>query len=180
MEERAAPDGANEVGETPASANADELARVHRFRDDLGMFWRRLRTKRADHKLTPSQLQALGHLRRDGAMTAARLAASEQVTQQSIARTLASLQKESMITLGADPSDARASLVSITDHGLWMLAEDSARRSQWLAELLERECTEHERELLFLAGRILGRLAAPSEPDGARPRTPSPSPDDRQ
>lgn len=138
---------------------------VQALREDLATFWRRLRSKRADHKLTPTQLQALGHLRREGAMTAARLAAFEQVTPQSIARTLVGLEEGGMITRCTDPADGRASLVSITEHGVQMMDEDSAQRSQWLADLLERECTPHERDMLFLAGRILRDLgAAPVQP----------------
>lgn len=132
---------------------------VTAFRDDVAAFHRRLRSKRADHKLTPTQLQALGHLDREGPMTARDLARFEQVTPQSIARTLAILESDDMVLRVPDPADARASVVSLTGHGRRTLAEDRARRSQWLAELLARDCTDAERRLLFEAGRIMRRLA---------------------
>ncbi|MFE3292966.1 MarR family winged helix-turn-helix transcriptional regulator [Rhodococcus sp. NPDC059234] len=128
------------------------------FREDIAAFFRRLRAQRAEHMLTPTQLQALGHLERGGPMTAAALAALEQVTPQSIARTVALLADEGTITRQADPADARASLISLTDHGRHMLLADRERRTRWLADALDAECTEAERELLFIAGRILRRL----------------------
>nr|WP_066905565.1 MarR family transcriptional regulator [Millisia brevis] len=118
-----------------------------------------MRTERVDHMLTPSQLQALGHLRREGAMTAARLAHFEQVTPQSIARTLAMLEEQGMIRRGSDPTDARATRVEITDTGLATLALDAEMRTLWLCELLDERCTAHEREMLFVAAAILRDLS---------------------
>ncbi|NLU82320.1 MarR family transcriptional regulator [Rhodococcus sp. HNM0569] len=136
------------------------------FRDDVSAFFRRLRSERGDHKLTPSQLQALGHLEREGSMSARELAGFEQVTPQSIARTLAILEEGDMVARVPDPSDARASLVSITEYGHEMLEADRALRSAWLAELLETECTPHERDILFLAGRIMRDLGRPERGAG--------------
>jgi DNA-binding MarR family transcriptional regulator len=133
---------------------------VIQLREDIAGFFRRLRSQRAEHMLTPSQLQALGHLERGGPMTAAALAALEQVTPQSISRTVALLEDAGTITRQADPADARASLISLTDHGRHMLQVDHQRRTRWLADALDAECTDAERELLFIAGRILRRLGA--------------------
>lgn len=129
------------------------------LRDDIAAFWRRLRSERADHKVTPSQLQALGHLRRHGPISAARLAHYEQVTPQSIARTISNLESTDLVTRSADPTDARAQLVAITDRGRSLLEQDGERRVELLAELMQSECTPHEREILFLAGRIMRQLA---------------------
>ncbi|TQF74231.1 MarR family transcriptional regulator [Rhodococcus spelaei] len=128
------------------------------LREDIATFFRRLRAQRAEHMLTPSQLQALGHLERGGPMTASTLAALEQVTPQSISRTVALLEDAGTITRQANPADARASLISLTDHGRRMLSTDRERRTRWLADALEADCTEAEREVLFIAGRILRRL----------------------
>lgn len=165
--------GDGTTGSVPGSTGthgADILVspEVLALRDDITTFFRRLRKERADHKLTPSQLQALAHLEREGPMTARVLADFEQVTPQSIARTLALLEDGAMVTRGPDPADARASLVSLTESGRRMLIEDRERRSLWLAEVLENECTEHERELVFLAGRILRDLGASGPASGGR------------
>ncbi|TXG89126.1 MarR family transcriptional regulator [Rhodococcus rhodnii] len=153
-------------GDIPPAVSAE----VSAFRDDVTTFFRRLRSERRDHKLTPTQLQALGHLERHGPMTAIALARREQVTPQSIARTIAHLEGEGMLTRGPDPDDARASLISLTDAGRERVRDDRVLRSRWLADLLERECTPHEREVLFLAGRIMRGLGGDPDPGerGAR------------
>lgn len=146
-----------------------DIERVIELRDNVTAFWRRLRSERADHLITPSQLQALGHLRRHGAMSATRLAHHEQVTPQSIARTIAILQDAGLVTRTPDPHDARAYLIEITEAGQRLLAEDRERRAGLLTELIHAECTAHERDILFVAGRIMGELAeAPRHTLGER------------
>ncbi|MFD6060540.1 hypothetical protein [Rhodococcus wratislaviensis] len=51
--------------------------------------------------------------------------------------------------------------------GVGTLASDRARRREWLAAAIEERCTDVERELLFLAGGLLARLA--EAPGSARP-----------
>lgn len=137
--------------------------RVDRLREDVVLFNRRIRTKRAGHLLTPSQLQALAHLDREGPMSARSLAAFEQVAPQSIARTVSMLEESGMVSRTVDPLDARASIISVTALGLQTLADDRSRRSEWLSAALAAECTDAERELLFIAGRLLRRLAETPE-----------------
>lgn len=132
------------------------------LRENIATFFRRLRSQRNEHMLTPSQLQALGHLERGGPMTAATLAAHEQVTPQSISRTVALLEDSGAIARRTDPADARASLITLTDHGRAVLAADRERRTRWLVDALETECTDAERELLYIAGRVLRRLGTGS------------------
>jgi DNA-binding MarR family transcriptional regulator len=138
--------------------------KVEQLREDVNLFTRRIRTQRAGHLLTPSQLQALAHLDREGPMSARALAGFEQVAPQSIARTVAILEESGMVSRTVDPQDARASIVAITALGLQTLVDDRARRSEWLTAALAAECTDAERDLLFIAGRLLRRLAATPEP----------------
>jgi DNA-binding MarR family transcriptional regulator len=137
--------------------------RVDRLRADVALFNRRIRTKRAGHLLTPTQLQALAHLDHDGPMSARALADLEQVAPQSIARTVAHLEEAGMISRTVDPRDARASVVALTEFGRRTLIEDRTKRSEWLAAALNEECTDAERELLFIAGGLLRRLAEKTE-----------------
>jgi len=139
--------------------------------DDLGAFVRRLRTKRNDHKLTPSQIQTLGHLDRQGPLTAKELAKFERVTPQSIAKTVAALEEQGMVTRSSDPSDGRAVLVTMTELGISTLHEDRKKRTEWLAEVIDTECTEAERDLLLIAGRILRRLGQDASPASASTST---------
>lgn len=116
--------------------------KADRLREDVVMFTRRIRTQRSGHLLTPSQLQALAHLDREGPMSARALADLEQVAPQSIARTVSILEDSGMVSRTVDPQDARASIVAITALGLQTLTADRSRRSEWLSAALATECTE--------------------------------------
>ena len=138
--------------------------KVDQLREDVVLFNRRIRTQRAGHLLTPSQLQALAHLDREGPMSARALADLEQVAPQSIARTVSMLEESGMVSRTVDPQDARASIVAVTAQGLQTLVDDRSRRSEWLTAALAAECTDAERDLLFIAGRLLRRVAGTPEP----------------
>lgn len=133
--------------------------RIDRLRENVVAFNRRIRTNNAGHLMTPTQMQALSHLDRSGPLSARALADLEQIAPQTIARTVCTLESKGMVTRSVDPKDARSQLISITDSGIETLAEDRARRSEWLAVALEERCTDAERELLFIAGGLLARLA---------------------
>ncbi|MEU6646290.1 MarR family transcriptional regulator [Saccharomonospora sp. NPDC046836] len=142
-------------------------ARVDQLRRDLGLFARNIRSHRRSRGLTASQLQVLGHLDIDGAMTARDLSDRERVAPQSVAKTIKALEATGMVSRRPDPDDARAVLIEITDDGRSTLVSDRAARNEWLESALAHHCTEAERELLYIAGRILrelsDRAAAPDD-----------------
>ncbi len=138
-------------------------SRVDQLREDIVRFNRTIRTKSAGgHLLTATQLQALGQIDRDGPMSARALADAEAVAPQTVARTVAALEQQGMVTRSSDPSDGRASLIAITDQGHATLQSDRGNRSEWLATAIETHCTDVERDLLFLAGALLRRLGEDS------------------
>jgi DNA-binding MarR family transcriptional regulator len=59
----------------------------------------------------------LGRIIDTGPTTAAALAPCEQVTQQAIAQSLATLKERGLVEKQADPGDGRKSLVSATAAG---------------------------------------------------------------
>jgi DNA-binding MarR family transcriptional regulator len=77
---------------------------------------------------------------------------------------VAALEEQGMVTRRADPSDGRAVLVTMTELGTSTLHEDRTKRTEWLAEVIDAECTEAERDLLLIAGRILRRLGQGESP----------------
>lgn len=101
-------------------------------------------------------------------MTARALADRERVAPQTVARTVISLEELGMVTRAADPNDARASLISVTEAGRQTLEVDRAKRSRWLAEAVDGKCSPEERDLLFLAGRLLRRIADDDDETGPR------------
>jgi len=104
-------------------------------------------------------------------LTAKELAKFERVTPQSIAKTVAALEEQGMVTRSSDPSDGRAVLVTMTELGISTLHEDRKKRTEWLAEVIDTECTEAERDLLLIAGRILRRLGQDASPASASTST---------
>src|ERR1700726_1653111 len=62
---------------------------------------------------TISQLALLDHLLKQGPSTAASLAAAENVSQQSIAQSVAMLKAAGLITPGPPPTDGRKILIDI-------------------------------------------------------------------
>src|SRR5260370_9263512 len=78
-----------------------------------------------------SQLAVLGRIIDEGPTTAAALAASEHVTQQAIAQSLATLKERGLVEKQADPSDGRKSLVSATTAGRKLREVTSASPDAW-------------------------------------------------
>ena len=126
--------------------------------EDLGVFARRLYSERIGPHLSATHVHALGHLDRHGPMTAKSLAQLERVTPQSVAKAIATLQARGLVTRRSDPSDGRAHLIDLTDAGASALHDDRRLRNRWLTEAIHAECTDAERDLLWIAGRILRRV----------------------
>lgn len=141
--------------------------RIDQLREDIVLFNRVIRSKGGGHLLTPTQLQALAHVDRVGAISARALADLERVTPQTVARTVAFLEDNGLVSRQIDPDDGRAQLISITQAGRDKLDVDRSKRREWLAAAIESDCTDIEQEVLFLAGALLRRLsrsAADREP----------------
>lgn len=133
--------------------------RIDQLREDIVVFNRVMRSKGGGHLLSPTQLQALAHVDRVGPISARTLADLERVTPQTVARTVAFLEGNGLISRQVDPEDGRAQLISITELGRGKLDVDRGKRREWLVTAIESECSDIEQELLFLAGALLRRLS---------------------
>jgi DNA-binding MarR family transcriptional regulator len=120
---------------------------------------RRLRLGRSATGLTALELSALGHLHRRGPLSPGALAALERVQPQSLTRTLTSLEAHGLTRREPDPTDARRSLLVITNAGLTALRAEMDRRDAWLAAAMSVDLTDAEIGLLRLAGELIERLA---------------------
>lgn len=118
---------------------------------------RRLRSERADHALTISQISALATLDRHGPLTPRELADHEKVRPPSMTRTLTGLEERALITRTPHATDGRQHLVSLTAEARALLREDRRRRDAWLAQRLA-ELTPEERDLLRRALPLLDRM----------------------
>jgi DNA-binding MarR family transcriptional regulator len=122
----------------------------------LGHLIRRLRS---EHRFSLSQGSVLGRLDREGPQSTSKLAAAERVRPQSMGQTVAELETQGLVARRPDPADGRSTLIELTEAGRTELHEDRGRREGWLAEAIEENLSDEERETLEEAVRLLGRLA---------------------
>jgi DNA-binding MarR family transcriptional regulator len=122
----------------------------------LGHLIRRLRT---EHRFSLSQGSVLGRLDREGPQNTSKLAELERVRPQSMGQTVAELETQGLIERHPDPADGRSALLELTEAGGTELREDRARREGWLAEAIEENFSDEERETLDEAVRLMARLA---------------------
>jgi DNA-binding MarR family transcriptional regulator len=129
---------------------------AHDLRVAVGRVIRRLR---AEPGPAMPQLAVLGRLDRRGPASVSDLAAAERMRPQSMAQTVRDLETAGLVTRRADPDDGRRALVELTGAGTHALSRSRAHREGWLAETLERDFDQHDRELLRDAVALLERIA---------------------
>jgi DNA-binding MarR family transcriptional regulator len=137
------------------------LREANHVRRSTAALSRRLRAKRAPHGVSGSKLSILGWLARaQRPLTASGLAELERLQPQSLTRIVAELDAGGLIHRWQDETDGRQLLIEITTKGSDLLAEDARRQSRWLAEAMLRKLTLAERDVLFIAARLLDELTA--------------------
>ncbi|MEV6758551.1 MarR family transcriptional regulator [Streptomyces sp. NPDC051214] len=119
-------------------------------------------TRRVKHedRIPHGQVAVLGVLDRDGAMTTSDLATDQRVRPQSMARAVGLLLEQGLLTRTAHPTDGRKTLLGLSDAGRAALEAERGRRAGWLAQAIEAELTDEERELLARSAALMERLAA--------------------
>ncbi|HEY1540678.1 MAG TPA: MarR family winged helix-turn-helix transcriptional regulator [Solirubrobacteraceae bacterium] len=127
------------------------------LRETLGHLVRRLR---AEHGFPLSQGTVLGRLSRCGKQSISDLAVAERVRPQSMAQTVRDLETAGLVVRHPDPDDGRRAFVELTPTGHVTLEADRRAREGWLAQALEHDVSEHEREVLEEAVGLLRRLAS--------------------
>ena len=117
----------------------------------------------AGRDLSLTTASTLATLDRDGPQRLSDLAVREGVTQPSMTALVTRLERDGLATRGADPSDGRAVVVTLTDAGRDVLTARRTRRASRLAELLDH-LEPDERAAVDAAAGALSRLtrAAPS------------------
>lgn len=138
----------------PARASAGEST--------LGREWGRLRRLQLMYQLrasgqpgqSPLELELLRAVTEAGEIRASDLASQLLVTKTSISRYVNAMLKERLLLQRPDPSDGRATLLSVSAGGRRALAQREARRAAMLDELCQ-DWPEHEVATLT---RLLQRL----------------------
>jgi len=140
------------VSSTAFQASLDVRAIITRLR-------RRLLAVSASDDLSSGQASVLARLGRGDASTASALADAEHVRPQSMAVTLASLERAGLITRTPDPGDGRRQIVELTDAGRARFEGARAAREEWLSLALASRYTEEELHRIIEAMRLLERIA---------------------
>ncbi|MFE2416004.1 MarR family winged helix-turn-helix transcriptional regulator [Streptomyces hokutonensis] len=144
---------------TPADISDSAARSARDLRVVFSRLRRRIREVATDEDLTPSQESALTLVGKHGAATASALASAEGVRPQSMAATLAALDRHGLIRRGPDPEDGRRQLVTLTEAGRERIADNRQVREEWLARAFEDRYTERERRTIVDALTLLERLS---------------------
>ncbi|KUJ34903.1 helix-turn-helix domain-containing protein [Streptomyces sp. MI02-2A] len=143
-------------------------ATAQRLSDAMKRLRARLRAESGQHSvgLTLTQLAVLGSVVREGPVTAARLAALEHVSPQSIAQSLAVLKAAGLVHSEPDPQDGRRKLMSADPTATQLIDNLLAGRAAFLTRAIDRVVAVEERQDLEKAIVLLERLAAADLSDG--------------
>ncbi|MFJ2639360.1 MarR family winged helix-turn-helix transcriptional regulator [Streptomyces sp. NPDC087511] len=142
---------------------------AQRLSDALKRLRARLRAESGQHAtgLTATQLGVLAGVVREGPVTAARLAALEHVSAQSIAQSLAVLKAAGLIHSEPDPRDGRKKLMAPDPSATELVDRLLAGRATFLARAIDQVVAPDERKDLERAIELLERLAEADPSDGA-------------
>ncbi|WP_406463701.1 MarR family transcriptional regulator [Streptomyces sp. NBC_01622] len=144
---------------TPAGISDSAARSARDLRVVFSRLRRRIREVATDEDLTPSQESALTLVGKHGAATASALASAEGVRPQSMAATLAALDRHGLIRRSPDPEDGRRQLVTLTEAGRARVEDNRQVREEWLARAFEDRYTERERRTIVDALTLLERLS---------------------
>ena len=151
-----------------ARDSGDAVIDVTRLRVALARLSRRLRRHELAG-LTPTQLAALATIGKTGPMRLGDLAAAEGIAPSTLTRLVTALEESGYVRRGADPSDARASTLTITAHGQDALERIRTETTLMLTASLEL-LTPEQRSALAAALPVLEQLAEAAP--GAGPAKP--------
>lgn len=136
---------------------AAELAAV--LRPSLLRLTRTIRNQRVDESVTLTLLAALMTLDKCGPMSPGELAGHERVQPPSMTKILAKLEDKGLVERAPHATDRRQVVVTVTDAGRALLANERRERDAWLSTRLAM-ITPAERELLARVAPLLDTLAA--------------------
>jgi DNA-binding MarR family transcriptional regulator len=121
-------------------------------------FNRRLRQTRPVGELTQNQISVLTSLELAGALTPRELADAERVAPPTMTKVLAKLEERGLIQRSPHPTDGRQVILSATEAGRAVIAEQQAAKDRWLTRVLA-DLPAGERETLARAAEILNRVS---------------------
>jgi DNA-binding MarR family transcriptional regulator len=109
-------------------------------------------------ELTSAQASALARLAMSEPSSTSALAGAERMRPQSMAATVAALEKQGLVRREDDPDDGRRQLIFLTSSGRAYAQGARASREEWLTQTLAERLTEAELALVNEAIALLERV----------------------
>jgi DNA-binding MarR family transcriptional regulator len=119
---------------------------------------RRLREAGHIDEITPSQASVLARLTKDGPASASDLARAERIRPQSMAATVAALEKRGFVERRADAGDGRRQLIALAADTETQIEGSLQARRDWLAVALDERFSSTERAEIAKTIALLARL----------------------
>ncbi|WP_176059247.1 MarR family transcriptional regulator [Paraburkholderia sp. BCC1876] len=150
--------------DTPAAspASAPSADALHAMAEDLrvvtGKLRRRLREEAHIGDFTPSQIQVLSLLEREGSATVSALARLHGMRPQSMGEMLSALKAAGLVTGAPDPNDGRQTVLSLTPAFRKKVKASRAAREDWLFRTIQTRFSAAEQQQLAIGVDLLKRL----------------------
>jgi DNA-binding MarR family transcriptional regulator len=137
------------------------MAAAQSLRVFFGRLRRQMQEASAVGELTSAQASALARLAANEPTSTSALAGAERVRPQSMAATVASLEKQGLIRREDDPADGRRQLLFLTPAGRADAQGARTSREEWLTGTLAERLTESELAVVNEAMALLERIVEP-------------------
>src|SRR5579864_7543187 len=135
---------------------------LHALAEDLrvlvGKLRRRMREEAHIGDFTPSQVQVLGLLEREGPATVTALARAQGMRPQSMGETLSVLKAAGLVSGAPDPNDGRQTVLSLTPAFRKKIKASRAAREDWLFHAIQTRFSAAEQQQLAIGVGLLKRL----------------------
>lgn len=123
-----------------------------------GKLRRRLREEAHIGDFTPSQIQVLSLLEREGSATVSALARLHGMRPQSMGEMLSALKAAGLVTGAPDPNDGRQTVLSLTPAFRKKVKASRAAREDWLFRTIQTRFSAAEQQQLAIGVDLLKRL----------------------
>ena len=135
---------------------------LHALAEDLRVVGvklrRRLREESNVGDFTPSQMQVLALLEREGPATVTALARAQGMRPQSMGETLSALKAAGFVIGAPDPNDGRQTVLSLTPAFRKKIKASRAAREDWLFRTIQTRFSAAEQQQLAIGVDLLKRL----------------------
>lgn len=146
---------------TKLRADVSAVGVAQQLRVLVSRLRRRLQEESSIGDLSAPEASALARLTAGEPASASQLAGAERVRPQSMATTLATLQRRGLVRRESDPHDGRRQLLYLTDAGRAYAEGARSHRHEWLARAFAERLSAAELATVADALELLERVVEP-------------------